>query len=362
MKLLIVTQKVDENDPILGFFHGWIAEFAKHCEYVTVICLGEGTHHLPQKVKVLSLGKENFIDFKDFRLYGLFQRFRYVLHFWKYIWQERKNYDAAFVHMNQEYVVLGGVLWRLLGKRVGLWYAHGKTSVTLRIAEIISDKIFTSTPEGFRLKSKKVFIAGQGIDTDLFYPQEKNEKSEKFRIMSVGRISPSKDIATMIDAVSELVSGGEQIQCEFIGEAGTSSQEKYFADMRQRAKEKGVGNIILFSGKIVNKDLPSRLRDADVFVNAGLTGSLDKAAVEAMAAGILVITCNEAIAGVLGSHADILTFPKGNAKVLAEKIRSFKRMNDDERKMIGNTLRETVLRDHSLERFVKKITQEYERR
>lgn len=32
MRLLIITQKVDENDAILGFFHGWIAEFAKHCE------------------------------------------------------------------------------------------------------------------------------------------------------------------------------------------------------------------------------------------------------------------------------------------------------------------------------------------
>ena len=33
MKLLIITQKVDSADPILGFFHQWVEEFAKHCEF-----------------------------------------------------------------------------------------------------------------------------------------------------------------------------------------------------------------------------------------------------------------------------------------------------------------------------------------
>ena len=37
IKLLIITQKVDRNDDVLGFFHGWITEFAKHVEEVTVL-------------------------------------------------------------------------------------------------------------------------------------------------------------------------------------------------------------------------------------------------------------------------------------------------------------------------------------
>lgn len=60
MRLLIVTQKVDKNDPILGFFHRWIEEFSKHCEKLTVICLQAGEFKLPANVTVLSLGKENF--------------------------------------------------------------------------------------------------------------------------------------------------------------------------------------------------------------------------------------------------------------------------------------------------------------
>jgi hypothetical protein len=66
MKLLIITQKVDINDPILGFFHRWIEEFAKHCEKITVICLYKGTYNLPNNVKVLSLGKEEGVIYIGF--------------------------------------------------------------------------------------------------------------------------------------------------------------------------------------------------------------------------------------------------------------------------------------------------------
>lgn len=58
MRLLIVTQKVDRDDDLLGFFHQWICEFAKHCDFVTVICLEKGEYALPANVRILSLGKE----------------------------------------------------------------------------------------------------------------------------------------------------------------------------------------------------------------------------------------------------------------------------------------------------------------
>ena len=38
MKLLIITQAIDENNPVMGFFVRWVEEFSKHCEKITVIC------------------------------------------------------------------------------------------------------------------------------------------------------------------------------------------------------------------------------------------------------------------------------------------------------------------------------------
>ena len=102
MKLLILTQKVNKDDPILGFFVRWVEEFAVHCESVVVICLEKGNYDLPSNVNVLSLGKEEGKS-----------HFVYLLRFYTYIWSNRKEYDSVFVHMNQEYILLAGLFWRM---------------------------------------------------------------------------------------------------------------------------------------------------------------------------------------------------------------------------------------------------------
>ena len=106
MRLLICTQKVDKRDPILGFFHSWIEEFAKHCSQVIVICLEKGEFDLPENVTIFSLGKEE-------NKHGYAVKLLYCWSFYKFIWRYRKEYDTIFVHMNKEYVVLGGIFWRL---------------------------------------------------------------------------------------------------------------------------------------------------------------------------------------------------------------------------------------------------------
>ena len=90
MNVLICTQKVDKNDPILGFFHDWVIGFAAKYDYVTVICLFEGEHDLPENVKVFSLGKEKGAS-----------KVAYLMRFYKYIWSKQTEYDVVFVHMNQ---------------------------------------------------------------------------------------------------------------------------------------------------------------------------------------------------------------------------------------------------------------------
>ncbi|MCA9353483.1 hypothetical protein KC842_01250, partial [Candidatus Nomurabacteria bacterium] len=101
-KILIITQIVDKNDPILGFFHSWILEFAKNFESVIVVCLKKGEYNLPSNVEVLSLGKEEGVS-----------RIKYLTRFYKYIFSKKNNYDSVFVHMNPIYVILGGVFWKM---------------------------------------------------------------------------------------------------------------------------------------------------------------------------------------------------------------------------------------------------------
>lgn len=348
MRLLIVTQKVDNGDPILGFFHRWIEEFSKHCEQITVICLYEGVHNLPGNVRVLSLGKEHDIS-----------RLRYILNFYRLIWRERKNYDVVFVHMNPIYVILGWLSWRVWGKKIGLWYTHKQVDLKLRIAEKLSDIIFTASRESFRLASGKIKIMGHGIDTEVFKPT-KREVSKAFRIITVGRISPIKDYETLIEAVKILVGEGISVQVDIVGSPATVADEDYLRRLQTFVREKKLEQMIRFIGPISNKELPVYLRQMDLFINTSRTGSLDKAVLEAMASGVPVITSNEALHDVFGRDAQMLMFSTGDIKECAMRIKSVRALSLEDYDALSKRLRIIVEKEHNIRILIPRILSSYE--
>lgn len=344
MKLLILTQKVNSHDDVLGFMHGWIAGFAAACENVVVICLEKGEMSLPSNVTVCSLGKESGHS-----------KIKYLCNFYKYIWRERKHYDAIFVHMNCEYVILGGLLWKLWRKRIGLWYAHGAVPLRLKIAEKLSDIIFTSTASGFRIKSRKVRVIGQGIDTDVFAPVAVKPAGEIFRIITVGRISPVKDYETLLKAAEILAKKNISFHITIIGDIGLPEQKKYLEYLRELTADKHLQDAVNFSGAVPNKNIVGYLQANDLFVNMSRTGSLDKAVVEAMACGLPILTCNEALAEVLGEYQDMLMYRQGDCRELAAKIILFINMAKAQKEKVAQAVRAIVVRDHNLKSFIAKI-------
>ncbi|MFA5318150.1 MAG: glycosyltransferase family 4 protein [Patescibacteria group bacterium] len=368
MKLLIVTQKVDINDDVLGFMHGWIAEFAKNCEQVTVICLKQGQFDLPHNVKILSLGKEHIsqkskvhqpASLREALLAGKVKsKLKYTFNFYKYIWQEKKNYNHVWVHMNPEYILLGGLFWRLMGKKISLWYAHGQATWKLRMAEKIVNIIFTSTNSGCRIKSKKIKIIGQGIDIKNYELRIKNyelEKNNNFKIVTVGRISPVKDYETLIKAVELLNKAGMKLQVDIIGGAGLPEQKKYLVSLEKMVQDKELGDVVNFIGPVPNKNIVKHLQSSDLFVNMSHTGSLDKAIAEAMSCGLPILTCNEALEEVLGNYEEMLMYNKGDYCALADKIKFIAEMDINKKIKLGKDLREIIVKNHSLEGFIINI-------
>lgn len=340
--ILIITQKVDLQDDVLGFFYEWIVEFAKQWNKVTVICLWEGTHALPANVRIFSLGKEK-----------KFGRMKYLANFYRYIVGERNMYDAVFVHMNPMYVLLGFPVWKILKKTISLWYAHGYVPLTLRIADVLTDFAFTSTPEGYRIDSKKIRIVGQGIAVEKFRPGT-NQSSGPFHIVSVGRVSPSKDYQTLLNAVTLLRSS--LLQVTIAGGPARESDAIYLERLKDEIVKKKLSSTVSFAGPIPNKNIVPLLQSADLFVNMGHTGSLDKAVLEAMACGLPVLTCNEAYDAIFGKDRDLFTYPKKDYQTLAQKIEYFIGLDPEERRRMGYHLRTTVVQDHNLQDLIRKIT------
>ncbi len=343
-KLLIVTQKIDENDDVLSFFQEWIRSFAGKWEKIYVICLKLGKYNLPSNVKVLSLGKEK----KQNKL-------GYLIKFYRYIWRLRKEYDSVFVHMNPLYVPLGWPVWGVTKKKISLWYAHGHVPFMLKIANYFTDIAFASTKEGYRLKSEKLKIVGQGIDTNKFLPADSKRNDGKFKIVTIGRISVSKDYETLINAVKELPEK-HNFSVSIVGGVSYERENLYLDSLKNKVRESGLENIIRFIGPVPNKDIVEILQGADLFVNMSHTGSLDKANLEAMSCGLPLITCNEAFGPILGHYRGRMTYPKKDHLALAEKIKWAMNLDAESRSRISSDLRNIVVRDHNLESLITKIS------
>lgn len=341
MKLLICTQAVDKTDSNLGFFHRWIEEFAAHCEQVTVICLYRGEYSFPSNVRVLSLGKEE----KTSKLTRIFR-------FYSYIFECRNNYDAVFVHMNAEYAVLGGWLWRRWGKKVSLWYAHKSVTRTLQFAMRFLDYVFTVAPDSFKIQSEKIRAVGHGIDTELFKPDIR-ESSIETRLITTGRIAQSKKILEMLEVLDVLHERGKIFMFTIVGEATTPEEERYEAKLKQEIGRRPYHAKVHMRGGLLHDNLPQVLNLHDMFLNFGMTGNMDKAGLEALSCGVPVLTTNTSFKDLLIPFD--LFVPSNHPALIADTLEKFVGKSDKEKSGIAATLRNKVVADHSLTRLIPKI-------
>ncbi len=337
MKLLIITQKVDKNDQLLGFFIDWLKLFADKFENVTVLCMKRGEFELPENVRVISLGKDSGAG-----------KLRQLFNFYRYIFLSKKEYDAVLVHMNPIWMVLGGPAWRLLRKKTFLWYTHKAVTLKLKLAEKFADTIFTASKESFRLKSGKVVVMGHGIDTKSFKPDPNKLQAARreLKILSVGRIAPVKNYETLIGAANILNRRGLDFSVTMVGEAALEEDRRYEMEIKKKIEELGLASKFNFAGKINHRDLPGIYQSHDIFVHLSKTGSVDKTLLEAMACGIKVLSSNDSARAFLPEE---LLFDENEPAGLADKIIKVK----DAELFPG--LRDYILNSHNLENLITNI-------
>lgn len=349
MKLLIITQKVDMNDPVLGFFHRWIEEFSKHCEKIIVIALGVGEYHLPENVKVLSLGKEEFISSHSYYSHVI-RRLVLIYRFYRYIWQERKNYDSVFVHMNQEYVLLGAKLWRLMGKKIMLWRNHPGGNLLTDLAVLLSGRVFCTSKYSYTAKFKKTEIVPVGIDMDLFKRRSEIKKLPN-SILFLGRISPVKNTDLLIEALNLLNKENFSFNAAIIGDVADKDR-KYCELIKNKIREYGLEKRIDFRKGVTPEETANLYNNYELFVNLTLTGSMDKTIFEAMACETLILTSNQSLKGFIDN---VFIINENDVIRLASGIKEIISLSADKKAGLGIELRKFAVEDHSLAKLMKRI-------
>jgi len=279
MNLLIVTQKVDKSDDLLAFFHGWIEEFAKHAKIVHVICLYEGEHDLPPNVQVHSLGKEVGVSKPG-----------YILRFLRYVWMFRGEYTHVFVHMNQEYVLLAGIFWRLFFKKVFMWRNHAKGSILTNLAVLLSSKVFCTSPHSYTARFRKTKLMPVGVNTAFFKPSAKAQKKPN-SILYLGRIEPVKKVDVFVDVLRHLDQQGIEFSATI---AGGSSPEnvQYGSTIKSTVSEYDLDSKVVFTGAVTQERALELYHEHDLYMNLTPAGSMDKTILEALACGLKVVVAN----------------------------------------------------------------------
>lgn len=339
MRLLIVTQKVDKEDENLGAFYPWFEELGKNFDETVIIASSIGVADFPSNIKTFSFGKGKGAH-----------KIVQIWKFWELFSEHYAACDAVLFHQIPEFVLAAAPLLMSLKRRSALWYAHGAISWKLRIAERIIGTVLTSSPSGFRMRSKKVISVGQAVDTNRFRPREGvMQAAGGIRLVSAGRISPVKDYETMILAGKILERAWQKPWVlTIVGGPLMARDHTYLVSLKQNVREAGLESHIHFAGARPFSEIPTLFQEEDIFLNLSRTGSLDKAVLEAMSSGLTVISSNSAYRYLLPPKYFL---EHVTPEFLAERIQ----MLADELRP-NRALRDIVIAHHSLPHTIDRVS------
>ena len=286
MRLLIITQKIDRNDTILGFFHDWVLKISDRFEKVEVICLQKGDYSFPENVRVYSLGKEEGAS-----------KFAYVSNFYKHLKTLSVSYDGVFVHMNEEYILLAGLYWKIKGIPVYFWRNHAKGSILTLISIFLSTKVFCTSTKSFTARFSKTIIMPAGINTEIYKISESFIR-KKYSICMVGRVSPVKHIELALESIKILIENGTQVSLTVVGDVPEIDRD-YFEGLKKYVDDNGLSKVVSFQGGVSPEKLPEVYGSFEICLNLTEAGSFDKTIVEATSCGAVPMVSSDSFAGLL---------------------------------------------------------------
>lgn len=134
------------------------------------------------------------------------------------------------------------------------------------------------------LPSVAIDVIPNGVELDRFYPAEANQGPDGIRLLTVGRLSVTKRIEMLIDAIEILHKEGYKLRFTIIGGGALEPQ------LHEIVQKKNLGNVIEITGRTDAEDMPQLYRRSDVFISASMQEGMSNAMLEAMASGLPIIT------------------------------------------------------------------------
>lgn len=350
MNVLFITQVVDRADDNLGAVHGWISALAGEVDSVHVLALRTGQLELPRNVQLHSMGKDQG---------------RGKLGQWRVLNSVaaglclRRQVDVFFPHMVPLYALLVAPYRAAFRVPTVMWYAHNSADLRLKSALPFVDRIASVSEDSFPVKTDRLRVVGHGVDTALFKPSgtDAGSRDDLVSFLSLGRISPRKELDTLVSAAEILVNRWECRAVEFVvaGAPLATSDHEYLGQLKARVRDRGLEGYFRFTGGIPHSETARVLRRSDFFVNMHVEGGLGKAVLEAMSCGLPAIVSTPTYYERFPEYAERFLFGPRDPEALAARMRSALRMTPPQRQAVGQELRDWVVEEHDVRRQMSRI-------
>jgi glycosyltransferase involved in cell wall biosynthesis len=299
----------------IGGLEKMLVDFARRCDparfHQSFIAVGEngpvGAELAALGMQVTALRKDaGFRPSMWFTLAGILRR---------------DGVDVVHTHNNAG-LFYGVLAARLAGSHRIIHTRHGVEPVSRKamallpfIAELTDHIVCVSRDnaelacrEGMPVRRLVTLL--NGVDVESFFPHGPCIDGPA---LVVARLSPEKDIATLIRAIAAAHAQGKAIRLDIAGD-GTCREE-----LRALATSLGLESAVRFLGQ--QQDVPGLLRAASLFVLPSITEGISLTLLEAMATGLPVV------ATAVGGNAEVILdgvtgrlVPPGDPQALARAM------------------------------------------
>jgi glycosyltransferase involved in cell wall biosynthesis len=203
----------------------------------------------------------------------------------------------------------------------------------------------------------KVVIINNGVVSSRFSPQyaRKNKKTNEVEVLFVGGMEAErKGIFTLIKAIPIIIKKASNTSFTFIGKSEMTK-------VRSLSKRLKVEEYVKILGQVPEKEKILHFCSSDIFVLPTYAEGLPITLLEAMAAGLPIIsTPVGAIPEVITEGKNGFLIEPGDHKALAEDITILARNKKLRREMGANNI-ERIIKEYDQSIVIRKLDNEYNR-
>lgn len=249
------------------------------------------------------------------------------------------------VYLREQYLNINRSNYSPYQKTFLIRYIQSITSMNFFMADQVSPvcQYNTRWEKQFGVSPAKIEVIYNGVDRDIFTPNNKEHYNAHPTVVSIARIDPVKDLITLIKAAAIVK---ERIPDVRFLVYGSITVPNYYEECLFLRKQLDLEETFIFAGHSDN--VPSVLANADVIALSSITEAFPYSVVEAMMAGKAVIATD--VGGVKEAIGDcgIVVTPRQH-KQMAQAIHNLLK-NPELRLTLGKEARKRALNLFTIER------------